>query len=148
MHVGHRSVALQQLAALQPRHSFTASGRMMAARTGRAAMLLLVMLAAAAADEEMVVEDEAADSGAEDAAGSPDGRAPPPDMDYEEMMRNMGGGMGGMNNNPYMEKLRRENPELFAGMNMDVSDHTCRTTEMPAQTTPSAGFCLPWISLV
>ena len=113
-------------------------------------MLLLALLAAASADEEMVVEDEAAapdeDPADRGAAGSPDddsdgGAAP--DVDYEEMMRNMGGGMGGMggmNNNPYMEKLRRENPELFAGMNMDVS--LARSAlEQTALPPPSRSAC-------
>jgi hypothetical protein len=76
--------------------------------------LLLVLLVGAFADE-MVVEDESADDSAggsdDDSAGGGDsgGDPPAPDFDYEEMMRSMGGGMGGMDN-PYMQKLKRENP--------------------------------------
>ena len=80
--------------------------------------LLLVLFAGAFADE-MVVEDESADDsagGSDDSAGGGDsasgGDPPAPDFDYEEMMRSMGGGMGGMGgmDNPYMQKLKRENP--------------------------------------
>ena len=46
--------------------------------------------------------------------GGDSGSDPPaPDFDYEEMMRSMGGGMGGGMggmDNPYMQKLKRENP--------------------------------------
>lgn len=91
----------------------------MAARIAVQGILLLVALAGARADE-MIVEDEEASASTGDSGGdapSGDSPSPPPmpDFDYEEMMRSMGGmggGMGGMGgmDNPYMQKLRRENP--------------------------------------
>jgi hypothetical protein len=75
------------------------------------------------ADEELTIQDEseaaAADAADDPPPPPPPSDDPPPDFDYADMMRNMGGGMGGMGggmDNPYMEKMRRENPELFANM--------------------------------
>jgi hypothetical protein len=89
----------------------------MAHAPNRWAILLVCAVAGVYCDEEISVEDVDAEEPAsqDEAPPSPPPAPPAPDMDYEEMLKNMGGmGGGGMGNdymnNPYMEKLRRENP--------------------------------------